>query len=179
MTDRGAIGDVRFQLYDRAVHPEVFPTICITEATFVRGGAWAALLQCGHVLSVTVGRQTLTEYVGVPPETPLPTLGRVARGTLRQTRETNFGLPGVRYYGSRTVDVVDPEIFEKLDRESLIDSAPATLRHRFSGGNRLVTSPLSYLNVNTVDGGVVIEATHTFPLENAVLRTQSLFEAVG
>ncbi len=70
----------------------------------------------------------------------------------------------------------DPEVFDHLSDELVLDASRAGLFHRFNPANRMAASPLSRVNVEPRARGVSLQTYHTFPDERAIVRTQSLFE---
>jgi len=74
------------------------------------------------------------------------------------------------------VERLHPDIFQKLHEELLADCAQTALAHSFPTGNRLAPGALSLIRTEVTSDSLLVHAFHTFPDNDAVVKTQSLFE---
>jgi hypothetical protein len=58
-----------------------------------------------------------------------------------------------------------------------LDAHRDRLFHRWSDGNRMAPPAISHLAFESRAKGLLVHAFHSFPIERAIVRTQSLFEA--
>ena len=56
------------------------------------------------------------------------------------------------------------------------DSQRKGLLHMFDSSGRMTLGALSYINVETRNRSVLVQAFHTFPDDYAIVKSRSLFE---
>ncbi len=173
---RPNVGRVRVSTYDRPLHPELFGML---EQGLLRGARMElkmAIEAGGHVLLLTSQGESVTEVVATD-SIRLPTRSLQVHQPVRIGHELRADFAGpVRYQFTGHVEVLSPELFAEVSLEYQQDLDRAALVWRGSGHNRLETQPISLLKVTGTLQRVEVHAFHTFPLDCAVLRTQSLFE---
>lgn len=84
--------------------------------------------------------------------------------------------PRVSYQMTTQVEQLPDEAFEKAQAEIVTAGAKGGLLHRFDIHNRIFLTPVSHLSVQASVGILSITAFHTFPGENAIVKTLSLIE---
>lgn len=164
------------RLFNRAIHPELFRTRKAIEYEFPGGKFRAAITDAGHLLTLRRGDELVNEVVGVFPADLLPTMGVVVAAKANSGRDLHWAGGTLSYAGSCHVDVVDHEIFERIDREVTLDSRQADLYCKLSTGSRMDPAAASMVRVEPLDGAISVHALHTYPGEKSIVRTQSLFE---
>lgn len=165
------------RLFGRPVHPELVAADRSELVPLGRGSARVCVAAGGHAVILDAGGASATEVFGFA-ESDFGQPPRLERPAPRAAA-VEWATPGLRYAASCVIDRVDPEVFERLEEEARRDAHAATVWTAGRGRNRLATAPLSLLTAEPVDGGLAVRGVHTFPRENAVVRTQSLFELVG
>jgi hypothetical protein len=83
---------------------------------------------------------------------------------------------GVRYETSFQVEVLAPEIFLHVHDEIAADGGKRGLLHHFPAHHRLAVAPLGFITADARSGCLCLTTFHTFPIENTVVKTQSLIE---
>ena len=83
---------------------------------------------------------------------------------------------GVRYQCSFQLEPVTPDIFWMFQQELTLDSERKGLLHTFDASGRMALGALSYINVETRNRSLLVQAFHTFPDDYAIVKSQSLFE---
>ena len=164
-----------FHLYERAIHPELFKTFGEAVIATVDFQARLRICEAGHMLQITSHGRTITEVTG-PRDQVLPKRGLSCGHRLAGGRDWSFQLPGMHYHYSAHVEAVDPEVFSSLHNELEHDSHRAFLSKVFPAPHRLQAGALSVLQVEGTPRSLLVHAFHTFPNNNAILRTQSLLE---
>lgn len=168
--------ELTFQLYSRALHPELFDT-CATRV--LEHPAYTAVLricEAGHVVQWRRDECVVSE-INTTEHQELPKRGRCLAIRLRGGRDLNGQPhPGLTFHASTQVELLEPEVFERLSEEFRGDLQLATLSHVFTSSNRLRPEPLSLMHVDCGPRCLVVHTFHTFPDEFAVVRTQSLYE---
>lgn len=173
---RTDIDSASLRLFDRALHPELFVPQDTVVYEFPGGLFQAAVTELGHVLFLKRGDQIVTEVVGVFDTDALPDFGIVAQCKATSGRDLHWSCEGLGYASSCHIDRVDDEVFERLDRELVLDSRKADLFCQLGGGNRLDPAAVSVVRIEPLDSAISIHAVHSYPSEQSFLRTQSLID---
>jgi hypothetical protein len=174
---RPKIAELSFQLYGRPLHPELFEVFA---SRSVSRGDYEATIQitnAGHVVAWRYGGLTLTE-VACSAHHPLPQKRRLLHYKLKGSRSDKMQCRGgARYQMSFELETVEPAVFWTYQHELTADGVRQGMIHRFDSSGRMALGALSYVNVETRNRSVLIQAFHTFPDDYAIVKSQSLFEA--
>ena len=176
LTARPKVAELAFQLYGRALHPELFQVF--QSRTVERGGfkAKIEITSAGHVVTWRYGGLTLTE-VAASAQHPLPQKRRLIHHKLRGERTDGLECRGgVRYQMSFQLEPVVPEVFWTFQQELAHDGERQGLLHRFDASGRMALGALSYIHVETRNRSLLVQAFHTFPDDYAIVKSQSIFE---
>jgi hypothetical protein len=82
---------------------------------------------------------------------------------------------GVHYQTSFQLEEVSPDIFWSFQQELARDSELNGMVHAFNNSNRVQTGALSYINIETRQNRLLVQAFHTFPEDYAIVKSQSVF----
>jgi hypothetical protein len=173
---RPPVGDLVFQVYARALHPELFDILAVRRIE--RDGSLITLriTRSGHVITWERNNLIVSE-VTASLEEPLPEQRRLLSYRLRGE---HYGAadcaPGVHYQMSFQVETVSQEIFMHVHDEILADGAARGFLHNFQPNHRLSLAPLGFLALEGRQDALVIHAFHTFPDEHTIVKSQSLIE---
>lgn len=74
------------------------------------------------------------------------------------------------------LETVAPQVFWTFQEELSLDSVKNGLLHRFDSSGRMALGAMSYINVETRNRSLSVQAFHTFPDDYAIVKSQSLFE---
>jgi hypothetical protein len=173
---RPKIAELVFQLYGRSLHPDLFENQA--SRTVSRGDYRATIdiTSAGHVVTWRYHALTLTE-VATAAHHPLPQKRRLLSYRLKGERNDRMECRGgASYQVNFQLEAVDPEVFWTFQQELSHDGERQGLLHRFSPSGRMALGALSYINVETRNRSVLIQAFHTFPDDYAIVKSQSLFE---
>lgn len=172
---RPKIAELVYQLYARSLHPELFEA---HQSRTVERGGYKATIQitsAGHIVAWQYGGLTLTE-VAAGAQHPLPKLRRLMCYRLRGERNDRFEVrPGVSYEMKFSLEPADREKFAAYQRELTLQATRRGMLQRFEPSGRLNAAALSYVNVDSRDKTLCIQAFHTFPDDCAVLKIQSWY----
>ncbi|MFH5803279.1 hypothetical protein [Alienimonas sp. DA493] len=202
---RPAVTAFAFRLFDRPLHPELFPATATERIERPEFSATLSLGEDGHRIEVRTGGRTLTELLA-PEEFVLPAGGRrVGRGVRGAgledvTFDDDLG-PAVRYQAGHQAETPAADVFEHITAELLADAAataargdgeerapiarsdepgrtarPGALACRFASGGRLSGDSVGLIRAEVAADSLLIHATHTFADARTVVRTQSLWE---
>lgn len=173
---RPKVAELVFQLYGRALHPELFETY--SSHTVKRGDyeATLSITSAGHVVTWRYQGLTLTE-VAASAHHPLPQKRRLISYRLKGERTDRMELRGgCNYQVSFQLEPVDPEVFWTFQNELELDGVRQGLLHRFESSGRMALGAISYINAETRNRSLLVQAFHTFPDDYAIVKSQSLFE---
>ncbi len=175
LTLRPKVAELTFQLYGRPLHPELFQVF--QSRSIERGGYHAKIeiTNTGHVVTWRQGSVTLTE-VAAAAHSPLPKRRRLLYHRLRGERSEQVHCrSGITYDVSFQLETLDPEIFWDFQQELAQDGECRGLLHSFDSNQRVAMGSVSYINVETRDRSMLVQAFHTFPADSAIVKSQSLF----
>lgn len=172
---RPKVAELVFQLYGRALHPELFEVY--NTQTLKRGDYEATIniTSAGHVITWRYQGLTLTE-VAASAQHPLPQKRRLMSYRLKGDRSDHLGKAGCRYQVNFQLEPVEPEVFWTFQQELSLDGVRKGLLHRFDSSGRMALGAVSYINAETRNRSLLIQAFHTFPDDYAIVKSQSLFE---
>ena len=175
LVTRPKVAELTFQVYGRSLHPELFQIHCKRE--FERGGyqARTEITSAGHVITWRYQGITLTE-VAASAQHPLPQKRRLMSYCLRGERSDRIECRGgVTYEVNFQLETVDPSVFWIFQQELAHDGDRQGLLHRFEPSERMCLGALSYVNVETRNRSMLVQAFHTFPDDCAIVKSQTMF----
>ena len=173
---RPKVAELAFQLYGRALHPELFE---VFQARDIQRGDYTARIEitsAGHIVTWRYGGLTLTE-VACSAQHPLPQKRRLMSYKLKGERSDRVECRGgISYQASFQLESVSPEVFWTFQQELARDGERNGLFHTFESSGRMALGALSYINVETRNSSFRVQAFHTFPDDFAIVKTQSRFQ---
>ncbi len=176
LTVRPKVAELVFQLYGRALHPELFQTH--SSRTIQRGDyeATVNITSAGHVVTWRYQGLTLTE-VATSAHHPLPQKRRLVSYRLKGEGSDQVECRGgARYRVSFQLEPVEPEVFWTFQQELACDGGRQGMLYRFDSSGRMALGALSYINLESRNRSLLVQAFHTFPDDYAIVKSQSLFE---
>lgn len=172
---RPKVAELVFQLYSRSLHPELFEIY--KSRTIQRGGYTLRLdiTSVGHIITWRYEGMTLTE-VCASAHQPLPQRRRVIAYQLKGRRVDKLDCHGgVGYKAEFELEPVSTKLFRMCQRELSYDPKQG-LVHQFESSGRMNFGALSYINAETRSRSAFIQAFHTFPDDNVIVKTESYFQ---
>jgi hypothetical protein len=173
---RPKIAELVFHLYGRPLHPELFQ---IYATRVVNRGEYDAEIHItsgGHFITWRYEGMTLAE-VACSAAHPLPQKRRLMQYRLKGQRNDELQCRGgVRYRMGFQLESVGPEVFWNYHQELNADGIRDGMFHRFDSSGRMAMGALSYLNIESRNRSLRIQAFHTFPDDYAIVKSQSIFE---
>lgn len=172
---RPKIAELVYQLYGRSLHPELFD---IHQSQSVKRGGYEATVQitsAGHLVTWKYRGLILTE-VAAGAHHPLPQLRRLMSYRLKGDRADRVDIHGgVNYEMKFSLEPADHEKFNAYQRELTLQSTRKGMLQRFQPSGRFESGALSYVNIESRDKVLCVQAFHTFPDDRAVLKIQSWY----
>jgi len=173
---RPKVAELVFQLYGRALHPELFEIFATEEIAHADYRARLQITRAGHLITWRFAGLTLTE-VAASANHPLPTRRRLFSHRLAGQRSETVECRGrIRYQTCFQLERLEPELFWAFQQELADDGQFDGLLYRFNAGGRIALGALSYIKLEPRRRQLLVEVYHTFPDDYAVVKTQSLFE---
>lgn len=174
---RPKVAELVFQLYGRALHPELFEVYSTRTVNRGEYEATIDITSAGHVVTWRYQGLTLTE-VAASAQHPLPLKRRLMSYRLKGEGSDRVECRGGAHYQvSFQLEPVAPEVFWTFQNELAGDGDDRKgLLHRFDSSGRMALGALSYINVETRNRSLMVQAFHTFPDDYAIVKSQSLFE---
>jgi hypothetical protein len=173
---RPKVTDLVFQLYGRALHPELFEIHA--SRSIDRGGytAVVSITTTGHVITWRKDGLTLTEIATAASE-PLPQKRRLISHRLAGDHSDRMECRGgIAYQTCFQLESIDPDVFWGFQQELVVEGSKQGLLHRFESGGRMALGAVSLITLETRARSLLIQCFHTFPDDLSVVKTQSLFE---
>lgn len=173
---RPKVTDLVFQLYGRALHPELFETHATR--TVQRGGysALISITTTGHLVTWRSGGLTLSE-IATATSQPLPQKRRLISHRLAGERNDRMECRGgIAYQTCFHLESVSADVFWAFQQELVVEGSRHGLLHRFEAGGRMALGAVSLITIETRAAGLLVQAFHTYPDDLSIVKTQSLFE---
>ena len=173
---RPKIAELVFQLYGRALHPELFEVY--NTRNIARGDytATVSITSTGHVVTWRYRGLTLAE-VATSAHHPMPEKRRLLGYKLKGQRSDRVECRGGATYKVQfSLEPVEPDVFWTFQKELSLGGANEGMLHRFDASGRMALGALSYINVESRDRSLLVQAFHTFPDDYAIVKSQSQFE---
>ena len=173
---RPKVAELSFQLFGRALHPELFQ---VHKTRRIERGDYEARLEitsAGHVVTWRYRGLTLTE-VACSAQHPLPEKRRLLSYRLKGDRSDRVECRGgIVYHTSFQLEPVEPDVFWTLQAELSTDGERQGLVHSFDSSGRMALGALSYIYAESRNRSLLVQAFHTFPDDYAIVKSQSVFE---
>lgn len=173
---RPKVAELAFQLFGRALHPELFE---VHKSRSLTRGDYSARIEittAGHVVTWRYRGLTLTE-VACSAQHPLPERRRLLSYSLKGERSDRVECRGgIVYQTSFQLESVSPELFWAFQDELTKDGDKQGLIHTFDSSGRMALGAISYIHADSRNRSLLVQAFHTFPDDYAIVKIQSVFE---
>ena len=171
------VDSLRFFLYERALHPELFEIY--HDRQIVKGGYEAQIwvTGCTHVIGFYRGTSTLVEVIADCSAT-LPQRGRLLELPFRGERDhERKRAHGINYMMNFQVEVMSPTVYSRTHHDLARMGAKRGLFVPFPMWmTRAPLTPFTFIDYDSRPNGLHVFAFHAFPQDLTVIKTQSIFE---
>ncbi|PHR98534.1 MAG: DUF2617 domain-containing protein [Blastopirellula sp.] len=179
ITARPKVAELVFQLYSRSLHPELF---VIHQSRTIKRGDYELqmdITSAGHVITWRYDAVTLSE-VCTSAHHPLPQRRRLMNYQLKGKRRDLVDCRGgIVYQSDFQLEEISSE-WASICKFELAQNGPKQgLIHQFDSSGRIKMGAVSYMNAETRSKSVMIQAFHTFPEDNAMVKTETVFKMPG
>ncbi|MEE8169963.1 MAG: DUF2617 family protein [Phycisphaerae bacterium] len=175
-TQQQRTADIGFFLYRRALHPELFQIYLDRhiDQPLYQADIWITGL--GHVVTMQVDNTIVAELTS-PISDLLTDRSLVTQFRYRGERDFQYRFDDdLRYIFSSQVEEMSEHIFRTTYRDLARNARKRGLFVPFPQWAVGEMEPFSYIDFETRQRELHIDAFHVFPGEWRILRTQSIFE---
>jgi len=171
--------NLRFYLYDRPLHPELFEIYHDDRIVKAAYEAQIWVTGCTHVVGFYRGGTSLVE-VTAEADALLPQRGLLVQLPFRGERDPECKQSeGIKYMMSFQVETMSPAVYAKTHHDLAKAGARRGLFVPFPMWmTRSSLTPFSYIDYQAKPNELHVYSFHAFPEEMTVIRTQSIFELV-
>jgi Protein of unknown function DUF2617 len=174
---RPRVAEMRFQLLERSVHPELF---VIHKSHSIQRENYSArfcITADGHFITWQSGEFLLTEIAASASQL-VPNSQKLAV-PLRSQSLTNLDCAGCNYSFEFEMERVPAEMFWMIQKQLGDAAKNHELIHVFNSSGRLPIGGLSYIHVESRNRALLVQAIHTYPDDYTLVKTQSTFRCIG
>ena len=177
---RPKVAELAFHVFSRSLHPELYTVHKSRRIERSRYQARIDITNCGHVITWMSGCDepssglTVCE-VATGAHQPVPKRRCLLTKALKGSRSERVKCRGgVSYRTHFQLEPVEPDLFWMVHQQ-LGNSPTEGLLHNFDASGRMALGALSYINVETREKSMMVQAIHTFPDDYAIVKVESLF----
>jgi hypothetical protein len=172
---RPRFAELTFQLFERAVHPELFEIHL--SRSFVRGkySVRFDITSSGHITTFSCGQTTLTEVV-TSAQAMLPQSRKLfARRLSGKQVEKTESTAGLQYESTFSLEPSNIELFWAFQQQLKQSDQPQGIVKIFDSSGRMAMGAMSYIYPQLRDQTLRVQAFHTFPDDCAIVKSESIF----
>jgi len=174
--ERQQLARLRFYLYNRPLHPELFDIHHDQQITKSAYEARIWLTGCSHVISFFHGSESLVEAT-VDGTNEMPRQGRLVDLPLRGERDDECRrVEGVNYMMNFQVETMSPAVYARTHQDLSMRGAKDGIFVPFFKWAANSLTPFSYVDYRAAPRQLHVLAFHALPEELTVVKTQSIFE---
>jgi len=170
------IGTLRYYLFDRPLHPELFD---IHHDHHVVKPAYEAQIWvtgCAHVTGFFREKQSLVEVVA-DEGGELPAGGRLLELPFRGERDHERKRSGgIHYMMNFQVETMSPAVYSRTHHELARMGTQRGLFVPFPMWTTRGLTPFTYIDYSAKPNELHVFAFHAFPEDLTIIKTQSIFE---
>jgi hypothetical protein len=171
---RPKVAELAFQVFSRSLHPELYTIHKSRRIERTNYEAQVDITNCGHVITWNGAGVTICE-VATSAHQPLPKRRCLLAKSLKGSRtERAQCRDGIEYRTHFQLESVEPDLFWMVQQQ-LGEGPTEGLLHTFDASGRMALGALSYVNVETRQNSMLVQAIHTFPDDYAIVKVESLF----
>lgn len=174
-----SVESLKFLLYSRALHPELFEIYHQHRIVQPRFDAALWVTGCSHLIQFSAGPKTLTEVMAEDGD-DLPERGLVAEFRFRGEKQHEF-VQGqdVHYMMNFQVESMSDRLYAQTHQDLARSATKHGLLVPFPLWRANDLTPFTYIDYQTTPESLHVFAYHAFPEALTVVKTQSIFELPG
>ena len=176
VSQKQTIGTLRYYLYDRPLHPELFDIYhdhSIVKPAY-ESQVWVT--GCSHVIGFFREGLSLVEVIA-EESAELPARGRLLDLPFRGERDhERKKAGGIHYMMNFQVETMGPAVYSRTHHELARMGTQRGLFVPFPMWMSRSLTPFTYIDYSARPNELHVFAFHAFPEELTVIKTQSIFE---
>ena len=174
-----SISELTFYVFQRPLHPELFNIHRSRHFLQCDYEVMIWITDCGHVVSVFSGKDCITELI-CPPEQMLPTRGLVRQLPFRGEKSHKCSWSeNHNYMVNFQAENMSVNLFRQCHSDLTAAGKKRGIYVPFPQWSRGELAPFSYLDYEARQDELQLHTFHAFPEQQAILKTQSLFDFSG
>lgn len=177
-TKQRRTGGLTLLLYQRTLHPELFKILATEQVSRRAYDADIWLVEGGHVITLTAGKNTLTEVI-VTNHEPLTDRGLVQSIPCRGERyhEMNSG-ENIKYMISTQEEQLTQTLYDATRHEIFTYANKRELMFAETPAKEDASACLSVLDIERRSHELLVQSFHLFDENQLVIKTQAIIEVV-
>lgn len=169
------LSTLRFYLYDRPLHPELFDIYHDHHIVKNSYEAQIWITGCTHAIGFFRPGASMVE-VTAHTDVDLPQRGRLVELPFRGERDYEIKRNGIRHIVSFQVESMSPAVYSKTHHELARLGTQRGLFVPFPMWMSHSLTPFSYIDYEAKSNDLHVFTFHAFPEDLTIVRTQSIFE---
>ena len=171
-------GGLTLLLYQRTLHPELFKILASEQVSRRAYEADIWLVEGGHVISFSAGKNTLTEVI-VTNHEPLTDRGLVQTIPCRGEKYHEMVSGGtIRYMISTQEEQLTQTLYDATKHEIQTYAAKRELMNAETPGTQETGASLSVLDIERRSHELLVQSFHLFDENQMVIKTQAILEVI-
>ena len=172
-------GGLTLLMYQRTLHPELFKILGTEKVSRRAYEAEIWLIEGGHVISFTAGKNTLVEVIVTSGET-FTDRGLLQTIPCRGEKYHEMTAPGgnIKYLISTQEEQLSQTLYEATKHEIANYAAKRELMTGEIPATAETGATLSVLDIERRSHELLVQSFHLFDENQMVIKTQAIFEAV-
>ena len=170
-------GGLILNLYQRPLHPELFKILGTEQVSRRAYEADIWLVEGGHVIAFTAGKNTLTEVIVNNITEPLTDRNLLQSIPCRGEKYHEMTVAGnIRYMISTQEEQLTQTLYDATRHEITTYASKRELMTAESAGNGENNGYLSVLDIERRSHELLVQSFHLFDESQMVIKTQSIIE---
>lgn len=170
-------GGLTLLLYQRALHPELFKILGTEQVTRRAYDADIWLVEGGHVVTFTAGKNVLTEVIATQHD-PLLDRNVVQSVPCRGEKYHETVLGGIKYMISTQEEQLTQTLYDATRHEISTYAAKRELMTADAPAIGEAAGYLSVLDIERRSHELLVQSFHLFDETQMVIKTQAIIEVV-
>jgi hypothetical protein len=171
-------GGLTLLLYQRTLHPELFRILASEQVSRRAYEADIWLVEGGHVISFSAGKNTLTEVI-VTNHEPLTDRGLLQTIPCRGEKNHEMTSGGtIRYMISTQEEQLTQTLYEATKHEIASYATKRELMTAETPATPETGASLSVLDIERRSHELLVQSFHLFDENQMVIKTQSIIEVI-
>jgi hypothetical protein len=168
-------GGLTLLLYQRTLHPELFRILSAEKVTRRAYEADVWLVEGGHVISMTAGKNTLTEVI-VTRNDPITDRGQLLSTPCRGEKYHEDTYGNIKYMISTQEEQLTQTLYDATKHEISSYAAKRELMTSDVPAMGEVGGSLSVLDIERRSNELLVQSFHLFDENQMVIKTQAILE---